>query len=159
MSLDADTLCQECSDRIVLDDNSLRDCQTETESQTPTLRIGYYDIENMDQPFERFDELPDLPSLTRSANNGCKFCSLLRSAVQSSFSSQSGPVTLQFKFRWAESPDDTHGASLYILAALQVIAVIPATTSSQKLERNLWFTIEASEGMKPLMSRKMLSCD
>lgn len=143
-------LCDQCNEHLVLDDSVLESYVKTWPNQE--LHIGascpnpgrdwsptFGGIE-----YTRKDDLPDLPDLSRAAENGCEFCAGVKDGLRAKYQGTSwwkagsGPLSLRIQYAWQTLRDSTGFQSV-------VVSVSPDETKGWE-KAALQFLIWATKG-------------
>lgn len=102
-------------------------------------------------PFARLDDLPNIPEITISAEEGCSFCSLLRVALQrrgllDQPSTEVGVFISEAEYHWhtKEKTEKEHDENVED-GSLNLLSVLVQVGDSEPFK--LWFKISAPRGV------------
>lgn len=106
-------LCARCSVLRFHDDELLAPYIKRADDGTMSMRIDAADPPALPLDYRMIDDLPELPILTKNADEGCGFCSILRQEIRRLNIKEIGPVKITLCYEsggWQEGPPIGLGA-------------------------------------------------
>lgn len=84
-------LCSQCNECLVLDDSVVEPYLKAKDSQGLYTGPAFASFGGLENPgfggidYTRKDDLPDLPALSQSAKDGCRFCAAVKSGLETKY--------------------------------------------------------------------------
>ncbi|KUI56542.1 hypothetical protein VP1G_03929 [Cytospora mali] len=145
-SRSAARLCERCQ---ILNYDDEDDCLKIAKDGTPFLAL-HSDVEAWSTRFEvsklppntsRFeDDLPDLPGLKRSSEEGCDFCRLLRAVIIESSYEHHGAVVIEMCYAWDH--DNCNGLTAFVVKLYNVFGM-----QDVRGKGSIVFKVESNDGV------------